>query len=411
MDDMQLLREWVESASEEAFRSLVDRHLGMVYATARRSLFSPHQAQEVAQTVFIILAKKASGLPRHTVLAGWLYRATRYATAQMLRTESRRQRREEKLSAMNPTATQPSWNEIAPQLEVAMDRLSQTDRDAVVLRFLEEKSLADIGQALGLSEDAARKRVQRALEKLRASFAKCGVVTTSAFLLTMLSQNAVQAAPVGLAKTIAASAIGKGAVLAISTSTLVKGTLKVMTWIKIKTVSVAALAVIVCGVTTVVVSQNETVKKPERAGGAANPEPKWAEAIEAANSDQQKEQIRKMWCLDNLKQVGWAARQRSLSHAGVFPPTFAAFKDDLYSPKCLVCPSDTLKAAVTNWSQLKAANISYVLVSPGLKDTRQNVVIARCPIHGHVVVSSAQAFQGDYLRQKGMTIRDDKTLR
>jgi len=136
MDDMQLLREWVESASEEAFRSLVDRHLGMVYATARRSLFSPHQAQEVAQTVFIILAKKASGLPRHTVLAGWLYRATRYATAQMLRTESRRQRREEKLSAMNPTATQPSWNEIAPQLEVAMDRLSQTDRDAVVLRFL-----------------------------------------------------------------------------------------------------------------------------------------------------------------------------------------------------------------------------------------------------------------------------------
>src|SRR5206468_12696403 len=136
---------------------------------------------------------------------------------------------------------------------------------------------------------------------------QCGVVTTSGFLLTILSQNAAQAAPAGLAETIALSAIGKGALLATSTSTLVKGTLKVMTWIKIKTVAVATVTAILCGLTTVVVSQNGTAKKtPERAGGAANPEPKWAAAIETANSDQEREQIRKMWCLDNLKQIGWA---------------------------------------------------------------------------------------------------------
>ena len=409
---MQLLGEWVQGGSEEAFRGLVDRHLAMVYATARRSVSSPHQAQEVAQTVFIVLAKKASALPRQTVLAGWLYRATRYATAQMLRTECRRQRREERLSAMNANAPEPVWSEIAPHLEQAMDHLSKTDRDAVVLRFLEEKSLAEVGQALGLSEDAARKRVQRALEKLRAGFAKCGVITTSAFLLIVLSQNAAPAAPAGLAEAVAAIALGKGALLAASTSTLVKGTLKVMTWLKLKTVGVATLALMLCGVTAVVVSQNGTGKKPpERAGGGDNPEPNWAAAIDTATSAPEREQIQKLWCLDNLKQIGWAARQRSFSHDGVFPPDFASLKDDLYSPKCLACPSDTTKTAVTNWSQLKATNISYVLVSPALKDTRENVAIARCPIHGHVVVNSAQAFQGDYLRQTGMSIREDKTLR
>jgi hypothetical protein len=132
--------------------------------------------------------------------------------------------------------------------------------------------------------------------------------------------------------------------------------------------------------------------------------------MKAANSDRERQQIEKMWCLDNLKQVGWAARQRAFAHQGVFPPDFPSLKNDLYSPKCLACPSDAGKTAVTNWSQLKAMNISYVLVSPGLKDTRPNVVIARCPIHGHLVVSSAQAFQGDYIKQKGLNIKEGNIL-
>jgi len=288
--------------------------------------------------------------------------------------------------------------------------LGQTDRNAIVLRFFEEKSLAEIGQTLGLSEDAARKRVSRALEKLRARFAARGIVTTSALLLASLSTNAIQAAPVGLAAAVTSSAIAKGAVLTTSTSTLVKGTMKIMTWIKLKTAAAASLALIVGSVATIVVSQNAPEKSPERAGGVANPEPDWAGALKAANSDQERQQIEKIWCLDNLKQVGWAARQWSFAHKGVFPSDFLSLKNDLYTPKCLTCPSDVNRVGVTNWSRIKAADISYLLVSPGLRDTRPNVVVAKCPIHGHVVVSSAQAFQGEYLKQKGMTIKAGNVL-
>jgi len=170
MDDMEFLHDWVERGSEDSFRTLVDRHLNMVYCAARRLVPSSHQAEEVTQTVLVILAKKASGLSMHSVLAGWLYRTTRYTAAQMIR------------------------------------------------------------------------------------------------------------------------------------------------------------------------------------------------------------------------------------------------MDHLYSPKCLTCPSDAGKTAVTKWSRLKAANVSYALVSPNLKDTRSNVVIAKCPIHGHVVLSSGQAFQGEYIRQTGMKIKEDNTL-
>src|SRR2546426_4102147 len=149
MDDMNLLREWVEHDSEDAFRSLVDRHLNMVYSSARRLVPSYHQAEEVAQTVFIILSRKAASLSGHTVLAGWLYRATRYAAAQMLRMESRRQHHAERLGAMDTTTPVSLWDQIAPHLEEAMGHLGQTDRNAIVLRFFEEKSLAEVGQTLG----------------------------------------------------------------------------------------------------------------------------------------------------------------------------------------------------------------------------------------------------------------------
>jgi RNA polymerase sigma factor (sigma-70 family) len=161
MDDMKLLREWVERDSEEAFRSLVDRHLNMVFSSARRLVPNPHQAEEVTQTVFIILARKAPGLSAQTILAGWLYRATRYAAAQMLRMECRRQRREEKLSAMETAASESLWSQIAPHLEEAMDHLGQADREAIVERMLEIAAnqyfpLCEAEGRAGLSDVAAR---------------------------------------------------------------------------------------------------------------------------------------------------------------------------------------------------------------------------------------------------------------
>ena len=106
MDDMELLQEWVDHGSEDAFRSIVDRHVNLVYSTARRLVSNPHEAEEVTQTVFILLARKARSLSKETVMAGWLYRATRFAAAQMLRTESRRRQRLEDLPKMNPRQSQ-----------------------------------------------------------------------------------------------------------------------------------------------------------------------------------------------------------------------------------------------------------------------------------------------------------------
>src|SRR2546422_1076526 len=144
MDDMELMQDWVDHGSEDAFRSIVDRHVNLVYSTARRLVSNPHEAEEVTQTVFILLAHKARSLSKESVLAGWLYRATRFAAAQMLRTESRRHQRLEKLSKMDPTKPDSVWNQIAPLLEEAMSHLGKADRDAVVLRFMEERSRQEV---------------------------------------------------------------------------------------------------------------------------------------------------------------------------------------------------------------------------------------------------------------------------
>jgi RNA polymerase sigma factor (sigma-70 family) len=219
-DDRQLLRRYAADGSEAAFVELVARHVNLVYSAAlRRTGGDAHLAQDVAQLVFTDLARKARSLPENVVLAGWLHRATRYAAAQLLRTERRRAAREQEAVTMNsilsetdsdPSRRNPTdadWAQIRPLLDQALDELVDDDRDALVLRFFEQRSLAEIGQALGANEDAARKRVTRALEKLRADLVRRGITTTAATLSAAISVNAVQVAPVGLAATLSTSAI------------------------------------------------------------------------------------------------------------------------------------------------------------------------------------------------------------
>ncbi len=213
LDDHQLLRRYATEKSEAAFSELVARHINLVHSTAlRRTNGNAHLAQDVAQLVFNDLARKARDLPENTVLAGWLHRATRYAAAQSLRTERRRQMREQEAAAMNalePEAN-PDWNQIRPLLDEALDRLNPTDRDVVLLRFFEQRSLMEVGRAIDANEDAARKRVHRALDKLRIALAKRGI-TASAALAPLISAHAVQTAPAGLAATLTtASLAGAG---------------------------------------------------------------------------------------------------------------------------------------------------------------------------------------------------------
>src|SRR5205814_1830322 len=211
-DDMDLLREYARRNSEEAFATLVARHINLVYSVALRRVREPHLAEEITQAVFIILARKSAALGPKTILPGWLCRTARYASANALTIQRRQQRREQEahLQSILNESESSAWPQIAPLLDGAMEQLGQKDHDAVVLRFFEGKNFKEVGAALGATEDAAKMRVNRALEKLRKFFAKCGVVSTTAIIAGAISANSIQAAPMVLAKSVTAVATAKG---------------------------------------------------------------------------------------------------------------------------------------------------------------------------------------------------------
>ena len=264
-DDLTLLREFAASHSEAAFATLVSRHLSLVYSVALRQVRDPHLAEEITQAVFIILARKALSIGDKTILPGWLCRTARYAGADALKQKRRRQQREQEAYMQTQLQSDLShrsvpeaetWAHIAPLLDGAMDTLCPKDHDALVLRFFENKNFAEVGAALGASEDNARMRVNRALDKLRKLFTKRGVTLSSAAITGAISANSVQAAPAALAKSVTAVAVVKGSTAAALTLNLVKETMKIMTWIKIKFAIGVSLAVLLAGVaTTVAISQ------------------------------------------------------------------------------------------------------------------------------------------------------------
>ena len=187
-DDMGLLRDYGWHHSEDAFAAIVRRHVNLVYSVAFRSVGNSAAAEEVTQAVFIILAGKARSLSRRTVLSGWLYHTARLTAGRFLRTEIRRQNREREAymqSLTNESEPQSAWPQIAPLLDTAMDGLGKKDRDALVLRYFENKNMREVGAALGASEAAAKMRVNRALERLRRFFNGRGM---------MLSGGAIAAA-------------------------------------------------------------------------------------------------------------------------------------------------------------------------------------------------------------------------
>src|SRR5678816_3177981 len=169
MDDSVLLRQYVENHSDEAFAALVTRHINLVYSVALRYVGAPHQAEEVVQAVFILFAKKAVQLRHDKAVSSWLFQATRLTASNFIRGETRRHRREQEAhmqSVLNDSGTD-AWPRIAPLLDDAVAGLSEKDRDAIVLRFYEGRSLREVGAVLGASEDAAEQRVSRAVERLR----------------------------------------------------------------------------------------------------------------------------------------------------------------------------------------------------------------------------------------------------
>lgn len=234
LDDMELLARFAHERSESAFSELVQRHINLVYGAALRQTSNTHAAEEITQAVFIVLARKASSLSRKSILAGWLYRTTRLTTANFQRDERRRALREQE-AYMQSQLNEPGsdvWLLIAPLLDDAMAKLNDKDRDAIVLRFLENKSLLDVGRAIGISEDAAKMRVNRALEKLRRIFAKRGVALGLLVLGSALAAGSAKAASANLATKAAAAATA--VTYTGSTLTLAQATLKSLAWAKYK---------------------------------------------------------------------------------------------------------------------------------------------------------------------------------
>lgn len=260
-DDMELVRQYAQSKSEEAFATLVARHVNLVYSLALRSVRDAHLAEEITQTVFILLARKSGSLNSKTIISGWLCRTTRYAATKALTMQRRRQHREQEAymqSQLNETESH-AWQQIEPLLDAAMAQLKEKDHDAVALRFFEARNFKDVSAALGTSEAGAKMRVNRALEKLRKFFSNRGLTLTTAIIAGAVSANSIQAAPIGLASTVTAAAV-KGTVVTTSTLTLIESTLKIMAWTKLKTaLVVGAIVILATGTATVAI---RVVKQP-----------------------------------------------------------------------------------------------------------------------------------------------------
>jgi RNA polymerase sigma factor (sigma-70 family) len=240
-DDITLLKQYA-GGDETAFTALFERHVHLVYSAALRQTRNPSHAEEITQAVFILLARKAKSLSPKIVLSGWLYQAARLTAANLIKREIRRQHREQEVYMQTLTEPETSlWEQISPLLDDAMGHLSETDRNAIVLRFFENRTPPEVAAALKQNDVTARKRVSRALEKLRTFFAKRGVVLTTAIIAGAISANSVSAAPVTLANSTTAIAIAKGAAASLSTLALAKTTLVALT---MKTKILVATAII-----------------------------------------------------------------------------------------------------------------------------------------------------------------------
>ncbi|HEV2330072.1 MAG TPA: sigma-70 family RNA polymerase sigma factor [Verrucomicrobiae bacterium] len=323
-DDMDLVRTYARCKSEEAFATVVSRHVNLVYSVALRHVRDSHLAEEITQTVFLILALKAGSFGSQTVVSGWLYRTARYAAANALTLRRRRQYREQEAYMQSQLDDHQSeiWSDIEPLLETAMGKLGQSDQNALTLRFFEGRSFKEVAAALGTTEAAGKMRVNRALEKLRTFFVKRGFTLSVVAIAGALSANSIQAAPVGLAASVTIAAV-KGAAVPSSTVTLLKTTLKYMAWTKLKTAVVAGVVVLViAGAATVTLQQFKARAPHFSYAGYATPEASvqsmiWAastgdlEKLPAAVTTEQMDQFKEKMAGKSPDQVsqaliGWA---------------------------------------------------------------------------------------------------------
>jgi len=239
-NSQQLLADYVKNGSETAFRKLVTHYIDLVFSTALRLVGGDaHRAEDVVQTVFIDLARQASKLSGGAMLGGWLHRDTCFVAAKIMRGERRRQFRESQAAEMNAlNATETRFADIAPVLDDAINELGDADRKAILLRFYEQCDLRRVGEALGTSENAAQKRVMRALDQLHSRLTRQGIALSAAALGATLAAEAVSAAPAGLAISISGAALAS---VAVAGTTVTSLSMITMTNVKFAVISVLVI--------------------------------------------------------------------------------------------------------------------------------------------------------------------------
>jgi RNA polymerase sigma factor (sigma-70 family) len=277
--DQELLRDYAGGGSEAAFSELVRRYIDFVYSTALRLVGNSHLAEDVSQRAFLALAQNADRLADRTALCGWLHGTAHNLSANVVRSEVRRRAREQEAAAMNELLapdSEPIWECVAPHLDAALNQLSEPDRDALLLRYFQRKSAREIAQILGITGEAAQKRVNRAVDRLRDFFAKHGIAVGAGGLVALLSANGVQAAPAGLAATISVAALSGAS---IHTSTAIATTkLIVMTTLQKAIIASAIVAVLGTGIyqhrqTRLLREQVQTLQQQQREAAQSQPPP------------------------------------------------------------------------------------------------------------------------------------------
>ncbi len=275
-----MLGEYAANGSEPAFRELVRRYVDLVYSAAVRLVGDErHLAEDVAQTVFADLARLARSLPKEVMLGGWLHRHTCFVAATLLRSERRRRARERQAVEMNALQNHSEANlaVVAPVLDEAINQLGAADRTAILLRFFEQRDFRAVGEALGSNEDAARMRVNRALEKLHSLLKRRGVTLSAAALGTALAGQVVTAAPAGLAAGISSAVLAGTAAGTATTYTALK--LILMAKLKLGIVS----AVVVASVATPLVLQHNARAKLREQDDSLRQQQSQLAALQAEN--------------------------------------------------------------------------------------------------------------------------------
>jgi len=257
--DRYLIAEFNARRSEEAFAALVRHHVDLVFTTALRQVGDRGAAEEITQNVFVALAQAADKLQSHPTIAGWLHQTALNKSREWIRSELRRHRREYVAVTLELAREEgaSAWLPLVPLLDEALLKLRESDREAVILHFMEGHSFHDVGSALGVGEDAARKRVHRSLNQLTDFFRRRGFAVPALAVSTF----SLHAAPAELGASATMAGLAAHSTVSISTLTLIQETLKIMAWTKAKTITVIGVAIIIAAGTASLV-----VKHQRRAG-------------------------------------------------------------------------------------------------------------------------------------------------